>query len=160
MKPRLKHLLYQRGPRTATNLIKVKVKLSLCLINKAPRMEEWRYSYTILDLGTGWRLVVSFTLLPLSPRGNRPRYPLNRRLGGPQSRSGSYEEKKIFPLLGIEPVARCYTDWAILALNEFGTSGLGYRAYNVVGMLSRTAKDLERDGCGLFYSRLETTQDI
>jgi hypothetical protein len=28
---------------------------------------EWRYSSTILDLGTRWRWVVSFTPLPLCP---------------------------------------------------------------------------------------------
>jgi hypothetical protein len=32
--------------------------------------------------------VVSFTPLPLYPRGMSPWYPLGRRLGGPQSRSG------------------------------------------------------------------------
>jgi hypothetical protein len=54
----------------------------------------------------------------LHPRGNSPRYRLDRRLGGPHSRSGSYgQEKNLLPLLGIEPwlsrsVARCYTDWA------------------------------------------------
>jgi hypothetical protein len=38
------------------------------------------------------------------PLGNSPRYPLNRRLGGIQSRYGRYEEKEynLFPLLGIE----------------------------------------------------------
>jgi hypothetical protein len=35
--------------------------------------------------------------------GMSPRYPLDRRLGGPQSRSERYgEEKNLFPLLGIE----------------------------------------------------------
>jgi hypothetical protein len=39
----------------------------------------------------------------LTPGGNSPQYPLDRRLGGPQSRSGCYkEEKNILPLLGIE----------------------------------------------------------
>jgi hypothetical protein len=33
--------------------------------------------------------VVSFTLRPLYPRGNRPRYPLDRRLGGPRIRDSS-----------------------------------------------------------------------
>jgi hypothetical protein len=42
----------------------------------------WRYSSTILDLSTRWRWVVSFTPLPLYPRGNSPRYPLDRRVGG------------------------------------------------------------------------------
>jgi hypothetical protein len=43
--------------------------------------EEWRYSSSILDLGTRSRCMVKFMPLPLYPRGTRPRYPLNRRLG-------------------------------------------------------------------------------
>jgi hypothetical protein len=67
-------------------------------------MGEWRYSSTILDLSTKWRWVVSFTPRPLYPRGNRPQYPLNRRLGEPQSRSGRCAiEKNFLPVLGIEP---------------------------------------------------------
>jgi hypothetical protein len=38
--------------------------------------------------------VVSFTPLPLYPHRYRPRYPLDRRLVGPQGRSGSYEEEE------------------------------------------------------------------
>jgi hypothetical protein len=30
---------------------------------------EWMYSYTIIDLGNRWRLVVSFTPGPLLPQG-------------------------------------------------------------------------------------------
>jgi hypothetical protein len=52
------------------------------------RMGEWRYSATIIDLGTRWRWVVRFRPLPLYPQGKRPRYSLYWRLGGPQSRSG------------------------------------------------------------------------
>jgi hypothetical protein len=68
----------------------------------------------ILDLGTRWRWVVSFTPRPLYPRGNSPAYPLDRRLGGPQSRCGRGEEKNSQPLLGLEPpiiqlVAQSYT---------------------------------------------------
>jgi hypothetical protein len=48
----------------------------------------------ILDLGTRWRGVVSFT----------SRYSLARRLGGPQSRSGHCGEgKNSQPPPGIEP---------------------------------------------------------
>jgi hypothetical protein len=36
--------------------------------------------------------VISFTLRPLCPRGKRPRYHLDRRLGGPQRRSGRFGE--------------------------------------------------------------------
>jgi hypothetical protein len=41
---------------------------------------------------------------PLYPQGKIPSYPLDSRLGGPQSRSGrGGEEKKPEPLLGLEP---------------------------------------------------------
>jgi hypothetical protein len=42
----------------------------------------------ILDPGTRWRLVVSFTPRRLYPYGKSPWCTLDRRLGGPQSRSG------------------------------------------------------------------------
>jgi hypothetical protein len=35
-----------------------------------------------------------------TPRGKGTRYPLDRRLGGPQSRSGRYGEMKILDVLG------------------------------------------------------------
>jgi hypothetical protein len=54
---------------------------------------QWRYSSTILDLGTRWRWVVNFTPRPLYLRENRPRYSLDRRIGGPQSRSGQWESQ-------------------------------------------------------------------
>jgi hypothetical protein len=58
----------------------------------------------ILDLGTRWRWVVSFTSRPLYHKGKNPWYPLDRRLGGPQSRSGrGGEEKNSQPLAGIKP---------------------------------------------------------
>jgi len=58
----------------------------------------------ILDVGTTWRWVVSFTPRPLYTQGKSPRYPLDRRLGGPQSRSGhGGEEKNSQPPPGIEP---------------------------------------------------------
>jgi hypothetical protein len=38
--------------------------------------------------------VVSFTPQPLYPQGKNPWYPLDRRLGGPQSRSGCGGEEK------------------------------------------------------------------
>jgi hypothetical protein len=48
---------------------------------------ELRYSPTILNIGTRWRRVFLFTPGPLYPQGNSPRYPLDRRLDGPQSLS-------------------------------------------------------------------------
>jgi hypothetical protein len=48
---------------------------------------------------TEFFLVVSYTTLPLYHQENSPRYPLDRRLGGPQSRPGLYgEQKTLFPL--------------------------------------------------------------
>jgi hypothetical protein len=38
--------------------------------------------------------MVSFTPLPLYPQKKSPRYPLDRSLGGPQSRFGRYGGKK------------------------------------------------------------------
>jgi hypothetical protein len=46
--------------------------------------------------------VVNFTPRPLYPRGKSPRYPLERRLGGPQSRSGRFGEVKILDPTGLE----------------------------------------------------------
>jgi hypothetical protein len=53
--------------------------------------------------------VVSFTPLPLNPW-----YPLDRRLGGPQSRSGPYRDLNS-GLSVVQPVASRYTDCAIPA---------------------------------------------
>jgi hypothetical protein len=66
-------------------------------------MGEWRISSTFLDLGIRWRRVVSFTPLLSYPRGNSARFPLHRRLGGPQNRSGRCGGEKNLALTGIEP---------------------------------------------------------
>jgi hypothetical protein len=65
--------------------------------------------------------VVSFTPLPLYLQGKSPWYPLNRRLGEPQSRSGrGGEEKNSRPLQGLEPriiqpvAQRCTTELSLL----------------------------------------------
>jgi hypothetical protein len=86
---------------------KVKVKLFLCF-NWEPRHEgvlgSWGYAPRIPDFGTRWRGVISFTLRPFYPQGKSPWYPLDRRLGGPQSRFGrGGEEKNSQPLPGLEP---------------------------------------------------------
>jgi hypothetical protein len=71
-----------------------------------------------LDLGTSWRWVVSFTPLPLYLR-----YPLGRRLDGPQSQSGwhgenswLYRDSNSEPSV-VQPVASRYTDSTISVLN-------------------------------------------
>jgi hypothetical protein len=55
--------------------------------------------------------------LSLYPRGESPRYPLDRRFGGPQSQSGRHGEVKILAPTGTRIVASLYTDCAIPALN-------------------------------------------
>jgi hypothetical protein len=77
-------------------------------------MGKWRYSSTVLDITTiRCRCVVSFTPLPLYLRGKSSLYPLDRRLDGPQSRSGRYGEGKDLALPGIEPGPRSPLSLAI-----------------------------------------------
>jgi hypothetical protein len=58
----------------------------------------------ILDLGTGWRRVVSFTSWLLYLQGKSPWYSLDRRLGGPWSYSRhDGEEKNSQSPPGIKP---------------------------------------------------------
>jgi hypothetical protein len=87
--------------------VKVRVNLSLCLTKCHAMRTYWGsggIAPCILDLGTRWRWEVSFTPWPLYPHGKNPQYPFDRRLGGPQSKSGqSGEEKNYQPLPGIEP---------------------------------------------------------
>jgi hypothetical protein len=78
----------------------------------------------IFNLATRWMWVVSFTPRPLYPQGKSPWYPLDRRLGGSQSRSGHGSEEKNPRLLRelnprtpiVQSVAQRYTDWAITVL--------------------------------------------
>jgi hypothetical protein len=96
----------------------LKIGLSLSL-NWAPChegvLESGDIDPRILDLGTRWRWVVNFTPRPLYPWGRSPWYPLDRRLGGPQSLSErGGEEKNSQSLPGLEhpiiqPVAQHYT---------------------------------------------------
>jgi len=62
------------------------------IFNCAPRHEgilgSGGIAPLILDLGTRWRWVVSFTPRPLYPQEKSPWYPLDRSLCGLQSRSG------------------------------------------------------------------------
>jgi hypothetical protein len=70
----------------------------------------------ILELGTRWRRVVSFKPRQLYPQRKSTWYPLDRRLGEPQSRSGrGGEEKNSLPLPGpeppiVQPLDQRYTD--------------------------------------------------
>jgi hypothetical protein len=83
--------------------VKLKVKLSLCLINYASRHEDvW---------GSGGKAPPFLTSaldgvesLASRPQEKSPTYPLDGRQCGPQSRSGCCgKEKNVLPLPGIEP---------------------------------------------------------
>jgi hypothetical protein len=59
-------------------------RLSLCLSKHHAMKTYWGsggIAPCILDLGTGWRLAVSFTPRPLYPQGKSPWYPLDRLKG-------------------------------------------------------------------------------
>jgi hypothetical protein len=91
---------------------------SLCCLVCGGYNKTWRHNSIILVLGTRRRWVVSLMPRPLYPRGNCPRYLLDRRLGEPQSRSGRYGEEKNLTPAGnrspaVQPVALRYTDWGI-----------------------------------------------
>jgi hypothetical protein len=60
--------------------------------------------HSFFDLGTRGRWVVSFTPRPLYPQVTSPWHSFDRRLGGPQNRSGRGGEEKNSQLPpGIEP---------------------------------------------------------
>jgi hypothetical protein len=44
-------------------------------------IEEWRYSSTILDLGTRWRWEAILTPLPIYPPGKDPPVPIGQEAG-------------------------------------------------------------------------------
>jgi hypothetical protein len=55
------------------------------VLNSLRSMGEWRYNSTILALSCTWRCVVSFTPQLLYPMGKCLWYPLDKRLGEPQT---------------------------------------------------------------------------
>jgi len=89
----------------------LKVKLSLCftryhamktcLLNLSPRHEgalgRGGLAPRIRNIGTRWRWMVSFPFRQHYPQGKIPQYALDRRLGGPQSRSEWGGKQKISP---------------------------------------------------------------
>ena len=98
--------------------VKAKGKVHPRTGNEGPEGQQ-RYSSTLCltsALDRGW--VVNATPRPLYPPGKETRYPLSRRLGGPQGRSE--RARKISPPPGfyppiVQPVASRYTDYAIPA---------------------------------------------
>jgi hypothetical protein len=93
-------------------------------ISEAPCHEgvlgSGRIAPFIIDLGTIWRWVVIFRPRPPYSQGKSPRYPLDRRMGGPHNRYGRSVKRKIpslrresnpdYPI--VQPTTSRYTDWA------------------------------------------------
>jgi hypothetical protein len=64
-------------------------------------MGKRMYRSTLIDLCTSWRWVFSFNLRPLYPWGKSSRYPLDRRLGGPQNRCGRRWRQNIYSSINV-----------------------------------------------------------
>jgi hypothetical protein len=91
--PATKPVQWTRGLKVLSEQFhELLVAYYLCSLNWAPRHEgvlgSGGIAPRIIDLGTRLRWVLSFTPRSFYPQGRRPWYPLDRRLGGPQSRSG------------------------------------------------------------------------
>jgi hypothetical protein len=106
------------------------VKLPLCVTNKAlHRKDLWGnggIGPRILDLGTSWRWVVSFTTRPRYLRGKRLCTHWIWSCVGPRARLDDMESTKMLPLPGLElrplgrpSVASRYTDWAMFVTVNF-----------------------------------------
>jgi hypothetical protein len=80
-------------------------------------VKDWRYSFTIIDLGTRSRWVVNFRLLSLYRRGKSPRCPLDRSVDGTQKTLDAVKKRKILNCLESNPgrPAAHYRDQAIPA---------------------------------------------
>jgi hypothetical protein len=94
------------------------------------------YRPMFFDLITSWRWVVSFTPRPLYFQVKRPLYPLDRRLDGPQSRSGRHRSENSWPHRDsnsdptvVQTVAsRCADSWCCLQGVLRGRTGIPRRA--------------------------------
>jgi hypothetical protein len=108
----LKNLLTPSGIESATFQLvaqcpkQLRYCVLLCLSNKALGHEGvWGSGYIdqrVLDLGSSCMRVVRLTPRPLYSGGKVPRHPLDRRLRGPQKRSGRRREQKYLDLTGTQ----------------------------------------------------------
>jgi hypothetical protein len=126
------------------------------------------------DLGISSRWVVSFTPRPLYPLGKSPRNPLNRRFGGPQSRSGRRGEEKILwfqlkimTINNVHKSGHCFDLLDIMSINKKRNTV----CLNDLWGLSASPNDADRDvmirklipSTGINITILETslrTEDI
>jgi hypothetical protein len=97
--------------------------------------------------------VVSFTPQPLYPLGKRPRYPLDRRLGVPQSRSGRRGEVKFLDLTGtrIRHLSRPARSQSLYRLRYPGSFLIDYVKINLNTINFRCLAPPGPKGCQIFY---------
>jgi hypothetical protein len=122
---------------------KVKVKLSLCLTKHQAMKTYWGsggIAPRILDLGTRWRWVVSFTSRERAPVTHwiggwlDPRAVLDTVVNGelPSPRRESNTRSPIVHL-----VAQSYTDWAVTALKMWPNVWIFWKGSNKSELRSR-----------------------
>ena len=106
------HVAYNSYP--SPSKVKVKVKFTLYHATKAQR---WSRGITLLFLTSTVYGVVGQRHAPGTLPPGKTRYPLYRRLGGPQGRSGRVREKLAHngDPRTVEPAVSRYTDCAIAA---------------------------------------------
>jgi hypothetical protein len=85
-------------------------------------MRKWKYNSTILDPGTRWIWMVSFSPRQHHPWGRSRRNQLDKMLSCPQGRSGRCGEESLGPTGNrtspYQPAARRSIDWAITVPNS------------------------------------------
>jgi hypothetical protein len=86
--------------------------------------------------------VVSFTPRPLYSLGKSPWYPLDKRLGGPQSRSGRGDEKKNSQLPpGIETAVTRVQDVSCFVVHVANCKYLGTTVPNQIAITKKLRAD-------------------
>jgi hypothetical protein len=87
-------LLNQRANGDAKFAVDTRLEFQATIKLRESREVKYR------EVSTNCRRVVKFTFRLLYP-GKEPRWTLNRRLSGPLSQLGRFEEKSMFPSAGI-----------------------------------------------------------
>jgi hypothetical protein len=99
-------------------------------------MGEWRYSFTILELVSRWRWVVSFKPRPLTPREIISRKNWIGGWVGPDPVLTLWGREILAPAgdetPGVQPVALHHTDWAIPTSLDLGMEGLTVGLFHVI----------------------------
>jgi hypothetical protein len=107
--------------------------------------------------------MVSLTFRPLHHRGKSPRYPLDRRLGGPQSLSGRYGEMKILDSNSdpsvVQVVASRYTTNTDIPRRIFWITKRVPK-YNIESALQCSTKCLSKSESYAFFPEVIVEQEL